>query len=90
MPDNVRVVDYGIRGFDLALALLEDYEAFILVDAVPRGEAPGTLYTIEVDTNAIDVTGAAEMDPHGMNPAAGSADGESHGRKPVAGLRRWL
>ncbi len=68
MPANVRVVDYGIRGFDLAFALLEDDDAFILVDAAPRGEAPGTLYTIEVDTGALDATGSAEMDPHGMNP----------------------
>ena len=66
MPANVRVVDYGIRGFDLTFALLEDYDAFILVDAAPRGEAPGTLDTIEVDMNALHASGSAEMDPHGM------------------------
>ncbi len=32
---------------DLAYALGEDYDAAVLVDAAPRGEAPGTLYVIE-------------------------------------------
>ncbi|HEX2267996.1 MAG TPA: hydrogenase maturation protease, partial [Pyrinomonadaceae bacterium] len=48
LPPEVSVVDFGIRGFDLAYALLEDYELSILVDATPRGDAPGTLYVIEI------------------------------------------
>ena len=43
------MVDFGIRGMDLAYALQDDYDAAVLVDAVPRGEAPGTLYVIEPD-----------------------------------------
>jgi hydrogenase maturation protease len=70
LPDYVRVEDFGIRGFDLAYALMDDYEAIILVDAVPRGEWPGTLYTIEPDLSALDDTGPVEMmvETHGMNP----------------------
>ena len=70
LPDVVRVVDFGIRGFDLAYALLDDYRAFILVDAAPRGEAPGTLYTMELDTDAADSDAAVDMmvETHGMNP----------------------
>ncbi len=34
-PENVRVVDFGIRGFDLAYALLEGYDLTIFVDATP-------------------------------------------------------
>lgn len=69
-PDYVRVEDFGIRGFDLAYALMDDYEAIILVDAVPRGEQPGTLYMIEPDLSALDDTGPVEMmvETHGMNP----------------------
>jgi hydrogenase maturation protease len=37
LPDAVRVVDFGIRGLDLTYALLDGYEAVILVDALPRG-----------------------------------------------------
>ena len=46
LPDDVRVVDFGIRGLDLVYALLDGYETAILVDATPRGGEPGTLYLI--------------------------------------------
>ena len=41
LPEGVEVVDFGIRGLDLTYALLDGYEAVILVDAVPRGQPPG-------------------------------------------------
>jgi hydrogenase maturation protease len=47
LPDDVLVVDFGIRGFDLALALTNGYDAAIVVDTVQRGGAAGTLYVIE-------------------------------------------
>ncbi len=47
LPDAVRVVDFGIRGLDLVYTLLDGYDAVILVDAVPRGGPPGTLYVVE-------------------------------------------
>ena len=47
LPPGVDVVDFGIRGLDLTYALLDGYDAVILVDAVPRGQTPGTLYVIE-------------------------------------------
>ena len=68
LPPNVRIVDFGIRGFDLAYALMDDYDAVILVDAAPRGEEPGTLYLIEPDLNAPDESGEASLDAHAMNP----------------------
>lgn len=69
-PENVRVVDFGIRGFDLAYALLEGYDITILIDATPRGELPGTLYTIEPDLNELETHDEAAMavETHGMNP----------------------
>src|ERR1700730_5226028 len=69
-PDNVTVVDFGIRGFDLAYALLDDYDVTIFVDAAPRGEEPGTLYTIEPDVDEIEgIDGQGAMvETHGMNP----------------------
>ena len=48
-PANVRVTDFGIRGYDLAYALLDGYDTTILIDACPRGELAGTLYVIEPD-----------------------------------------
>ncbi len=54
LPDEVRVVDFGIRGIDLAYALLEGYAVTIIVDATPRGGEPGTLYTIEPDLDEVN------------------------------------
>jgi hydrogenase maturation protease len=70
LPGWVQVADFGIRGFDLAYALMDDYEAVVLIDAVPRGEAPGTLYVIEPDVDALDAASAPEvsLETHGMNP----------------------
>ncbi|HEY8212368.1 MAG TPA: hydrogenase maturation protease [Myxococcaceae bacterium] len=65
LPAGVRVVDFGIRGMDLAYALLEDYSAVILVDAAPRGRPPGTLYEIEPEPPA---EGRAAVEPHAVVP----------------------
>ncbi|HSQ58743.1 MAG TPA: hydrogenase maturation protease [Gemmata sp.] len=51
VPSGVRVADFGIRGHDLAYAVLDGYDAVILVDAVGRGEKPGTLYLLELQPN---------------------------------------
>jgi hydrogenase maturation protease len=70
LPDEVLVVDFGIRGFDLAYALLDGYDVTIFIDATPRGEAPGTLYTIEPDLKELDEmdTQGMMVETHGMNP----------------------
>lgn len=44
---HVRLMDAGIRGIDLAYALLDGCDAAVLIDAVRRGGPPGTLYVIE-------------------------------------------
>lgn len=66
LPAGVDVVDYGIRGMDLAYALLDDWDAAVLLDAVPRGQAPGTLYVIEPDVQEGDVA----VEAHAMNPVS--------------------
>ena len=65
LPEGVEVVDFGIRGLDLAYALMEPYEAVIFVDALPRGEEPGTVYLIEPE---VEDEGEAAIDTHGMDP----------------------
>jgi len=69
-PSGVRVADFGIRGFDLAYALMEGYETTILVDAYPGEGAPGTLFVVELDLQQSDSAGvqAGAIEPHGMNP----------------------
>jgi hydrogenase maturation protease len=67
--DGVHVEDFGIRGFDLAFAL-DTAETIVLVDTVARGEAPGTLYTIEPDLESPDLDDFddAAPDAHSMGP----------------------
>jgi hydrogenase maturation protease len=65
-PDGVRVVDFGIRGIDLTYALVDGWDAAILVDAMARGGAPGTLYVIEPELAA--AAGATLIDPHALDP----------------------
>jgi hydrogenase maturation protease len=67
-PPAVRVVDFGIRAFDLAYALLDDHDLAILVDALPRGDAPGTLSVIEPDLAALDAAAAVAVDAHTIDP----------------------
>ena len=69
-PPNVRVEDFGIRGFDLTFALSDGYDAVILIDATPRGGAPGTLYTIQPDLSELKLAApeSAAVETHGMNP----------------------
>ena len=65
LPEGVEVVDFGIRGMDLAYALQGDYEVVIFVDATPRGEEPGTVYLLEPE---IEEDGEVSLDTHGMDP----------------------
>ena len=94
LPQNVRVEDFGIRGFDLMSALLDGYDLTIFVDAVSRGGAPGTLYTIEPDMDAIPENQAAGENPHGLNPlnvlAAVKGAGRPVGRVLVVGCEPAL
>ena len=67
-PENVRVEDFGIRGFDLAYAVLDGYDITIFVDAIARGEPPGTLYTIEPEVNDLETLGVGVLETHSINP----------------------
>lgn len=79
LPDDVRVVDYGIRGMHLTYDLLAGYDGLVLVDAMPgTGRAPGDITVRHVEA---DDLGDAEFDPHGMAPVSvlaslGSLGGE--------------
>ena len=70
LPPGVRVVDFGIRGYDLAYALVAAPDRTILVDACPRGEAPGTVFILEPDLDSLDADAgtATVLDAHDMNP----------------------
>jgi hydrogenase maturation protease len=50
--ESVKIEDYGIRGLHLAYDLVSGYDRAFLIDAVPRGGAPGTLYVLEPEVPA--------------------------------------
>ena len=50
LPEWVAVGDYGISGMHLAYDLADGVEMAILVDAMPRGDKPGTIYVVEPST----------------------------------------
>jgi len=69
-PAGVRVVDFGIRGFDLAYALCDGNDLTVLIDATPRGGSPGTVYVIEPDLTELadNSRSAALVDAHSLDP----------------------
>lgn len=67
-PPGVLIKDYGIRGVHLVYELLDGYDLFVLVDAAPRGEAPGTVSVLEVE---LPSPGAQPViDAHSLTPDA--------------------
>jgi hydrogenase maturation protease len=79
LPPEVRVIDFGIRTYDLAYAIMDGYDVTILIDITAQGQAPGTVYLIEPDLNEAGSPGSGGASPypadanladaHSMNPA---------------------
>ncbi|QGM94969.1 hydrogenase maturation protease [Methylocystis rosea] len=71
LPDGARVIDFGIRGIDLTYALMDGYDAVILVDAAQRGEAPGVVSVVEPDPIAAgdSIPEDLALSPHELDPA---------------------
>ena len=80
LPAGVRVVDYGIRGMNLAYDLLDGSDELVILDAAPRGGRPGDVVMLEVGEGDF---GTGEFDGHGMEPTAVlSSLGSLGGRLP--------
>lgn len=78
LPENVTVIDFGIRARDFSYELLNDWKTVIVVDAASRGHSPGTLFIIEPEefakSNVFDAG-------HTMNPLAAIEYAVSMGAK---------
>ena len=86
VPDGVQVRDFGIRGVHLAYDLLDGCDLFVLVDAAPRGEPPGTVTVLEVEVPEPDPTAGPVMDAHNLTPDAIFALLASLGGRPGRSL----
>jgi hydrogenase maturation protease len=70
-PDDVQVADFGIRGVHLAYQLLDGYDLVVIVDAVSRGGAAGSLYVIDHHPDEhlpAPADDKALMDAHDLGP----------------------
>ena len=47
LPPGVDVIETGIGGLSIVDQLMHGYDALIVVDAIDRGAAPGTLFVLE-------------------------------------------
>jgi hydrogenase maturation protease len=65
LPEGVVVRDYGIRGLHLAYELLDPPQLLIVVDALSRGQEPGTLFVVEREGAEGEAPDLA-ADPHGL------------------------
>ena len=79
LPAGVKVVDFGIRGIDLTYALLDGYDAAILIDAAQRGAVPGTVSIVAPEPPATELPQPA--------PAPTSPFPELHDLDPAKVLR---
>jgi hydrogenase maturation protease len=70
LSEEVTVIDFGIRSYDLVYALTDNFNAVILVDAFPRGGQPGSLYLIEPNTTFLNESDKMAIDGHALNPVA--------------------
>jgi hydrogenase maturation protease len=79
---GLTVVDFGIRGWDLAFALGQSWQQVILVDAVASGHPPGTLTVIEPDLQALISDPPAALASHTLIPGQVLALARSMGPVP--------
>ena len=68
LPAGVRVAEFGVRALHLAFELMNPYASVILVDAMSRGAAPGTLFVMEPSLEELDEGPVPYA--HGLHPAA--------------------
>ncbi|MDQ4077293.1 MAG: hydrogenase maturation protease [Chloroflexota bacterium] len=60
LPDGVHAVEVGIGGISLVHELMDGYDALIVVDAVDRGGALGSLYILEPEVPDVATIPALE------------------------------
>jgi hydrogenase maturation protease len=86
VPNGVEIRDFGIRGVHLAYDLLNGCDLFVLVDAAPRGEPPGTVSVLEIEVPDPASLGGPVMDAHDLTPDAIFALLAALGGKPGRSL----
>lgn len=76
---GVTLLEVGTGGIRMAQELLSGYDRLIVVDAMTRGGAPGTVYALAVDS----VERATEVDMHVAVPASALSVAQALGALPA-------
>ena len=79
LPPGVTLMEVGTAGLRLAQELLSPYDHLIVVDAMTRGGAPGSVYTLRVD----EVAPATAVDMHAAIPSRALAIAKALGGLPA-------
>jgi hydrogenase maturation protease len=66
--DGVQIRDFGIRGVHLAYDLLDGCDLFVLIDAAPRGAAPGTVSVVDIELPDPAALTNPVIDAHSLTP----------------------
>ena len=66
--DGVQIRDFGIRGVHLAYELLDGCDLFVLIDAAPRGAAPGTVSVVDIELPDPAALANPVIDAHSLTP----------------------
>jgi hydrogenase maturation protease len=87
LPETVDVAEVGISGVSMAQELLDEYDAFVLVDAMETGEEPGTVSVKRASVPDVDQYSDREVasfaaDMHQTDPAKVLVLGEALGVLP--------
>ncbi len=85
LPAEVAVRDFGIRCLELAYLLDADWTAVIVLDAVSRGQPPGTLYRIALDDEPEPVAAAWRSPERQRADPAGNRS--PHSQRPTGATR---
>src|SRR5262245_36201085 len=70
LPNHVQTMDVGIAGMELVLRLKIGFDEVIVIDAVRRGEAPGTLYVFAPSPADLSRDSNEALRPLGAGPVA--------------------
>jgi len=78
VAEGVTLLEVGTGGIRLAQELLDPYDRLIIVDAMRRGQPPGSVFVLAVD----DVKPAREVDMHATIPSHALAVARALGALP--------
>ncbi len=54
LPEGVTVIEVGIGGIHLVQELMSGYELLVIIDAMERSSAPGTVHVLEAEVPALE------------------------------------